>query len=222
MKKNFHDYIPFILLILTISIMFSYNNSYASNLKVVGDTEGLAIIPKDTKMFDLNNLNPGDKEEIEITLENKYIDCYIDIFVRTERASKAPEEGEAELLEQLKVKVYLEEALIYDGEMKGFATTNTSLGTLELNEDKKIRVVARLPGYETGNEFQGKELKVNWIFTAQSNCSTSDTPIEVSNPEIPIEGTIGRLVQTGATPDIFYYSIGALIFSFGYFIYKKK
>lgn len=285
MKKSFQKAWLFIFIIASIGILsFHSSPSYADDFKVVADKDGLKVTPQASSIFDLNNLNPGDKEEREITLENKYADCYIDIFVRTERASKAPEEGEADLLEQLKVKVYLEEALIYDGEMKAFASANTSLGTLEFNKDKKIRIVVYLPGYETGNEFQGKEIKVNWIFTAESNCSSSDLPTDPNLPYIPIdpslpdlptetddpdlpmkpnipnaptdpslpnmatqakdpnipreatktemavlkeksrllEETIGRLVQTGATPDIFYYVIGSLMFFLGYFICKKK
>lgn len=282
-RKSFHDYIPFILIIvlITTSLLFSYGKSYADNFKVLGDSEGLKIIPKDTKMFDLNNLNPGDTYETEIILENKYKDCYLEIFLRTERISAKPGEGEADLFKQLKLKVYLDDELIYNGDMKDFSTTNTSLGTLEKNKHKKMRVVVHLPGPETGNEFQGKELTVNWIFTAQSDCPIEpeepEEPQEPEEPEEPEEpgpeepeepseeetdkpkkeeleedkpiipdlpeggekpekpktaeiqetpkkalSIIGRLVQTGATPDTLYFALGGLMLVLGMGVYKKK
>lgn len=183
-KRNFHDYIPFILIIVLIfsSILFSYGRSYADNIKVVGDSEALKIVPKDTKMFDLNNLNPGDTYESEIILKNRYNDCYLEIFLRTERASREPGLGEADLFDQLIMSVYLDDVLIYNGSMKDFDTTNTSLGNLENNGSKKMRVIVNLPGKETGNEFQGEEVVANWIFTAQSTC-LGETP----DPELPMD-----------------------------------
>lgn len=184
MRQNFHDYIPFILIIVLIfsSIIFSFGSSYASNIKILGDREGLKLLTENKNMFDLNNLNPGDTYESEITLENRYDDCYIEIFLRTDRISKEPGLGEADLFDQLVISVYLDDELLYNGKMKGFATENTSLGSLINNESKKMKVSVNLPGKETGNEFQGEELVANWIFTAQSTC-LGETP----DPESPID-----------------------------------
>ncbi len=173
MRKNYRNYIPFILIIVifTSSIVFAFTTSYASNFKVLGDTKGLSILPLDTKMFDLRNLNPGDTYNSEIILENKYKDCYIDIYLRTEKISEKLGENGADLFAQLKLTVKLDGETIYDKtSMKDFGQSSISLGRINPYKFKTMTVEVHLPGAETGNDFQATEVDVNWIFTAQSDC----------------------------------------------------
>lgn len=71
--------------------------------------------------------------------------------------------------------------------MEGFAKDNTSLGNLYPKSEKELTAIVHLPGPETGNEFQGKSVEVNWIFTAEQRCQPEEpeVPEEPEIPEVP-------------------------------------
>lgn len=182
MKKFFSKSMMFLgalSLILGVFTAFGSNPSYADNLEVIGNELGLEVTPENTKLFDLTNLNPGDTMEQKIDIKNNYTDPF-EIFMRTERMSPQPEEGEADLFEQLQLTIYLDNVQIYTGPMKDYAKSNISLGDLNQNDEKELRAVVHLPGPETGNEFQGKSVEAKWIFIAQAEPSEPEEPDEPS------------------------------------------
>src|SRR5574344_2942826 len=60
-------------MILGVFNNLSHSISYANDLELIGTELGLEVIPSDTKLFDLNNLIPGDTKEAKLTIQNNYI-----------------------------------------------------------------------------------------------------------------------------------------------------
>lgn len=194
MKKKLSKIMIFIgifsLIIGTFNIL-AMTEAYAINLQIIGDQDGLEVIPSGTRLFDLGNLNPGDTKEEKIDIKNNYTSPF-KVYMRTERRSPQPQIGEADLFKQLILTVYLDNVQIYSGSMKDYAPSNISLGDFNPNTGKELRAVVHLPGRETGNEFQGKSLTVNWYFIAQLDDSeepetpgTPTTPITPTTPTTP-------------------------------------
>ena len=165
------------LLIGTITTFAS--PSYAENLEVIGNEIGLEVSPNGKKLFNLTNMNPGDTNEAEVKIKN-VLDCKFELFIRTERITPQPGESEADLFKQMILTIYYDNNIIYNGSMANFAQENISLGLVNPGENKELKAIVHLPGAETGNEFQGKFVQVNWIFTAEERC-------EPGNPEEPNE-----------------------------------
>lgn len=186
MKKIFSKTMIFLgifSLVMGIVTGFETNLTYAQDLELIGKDIGLDISPSETRLFDLSNLNPGDIKEGKVDIKNNYSSPF-QLFMRTERISSIPEEGEADLFEQLIISIYLDDIEIYKGPMKDYARSNISLGKFKPDDCKKLRAVVYLPGPETPNEFQGKSVDVKWIFIAKSEEPTEPTePTKPSKPK---------------------------------------
>lgn len=143
--------------------------SYAEDLELRGTNIGLEVIPTSTRLFDLQNLNPGDVEEGKVTIKNNYIAPF-NLYMRAERDenSPLPPAGEVDLFEQMILTVNLRGNEVYSGSMKDFATSDELLGRFNPNDIEELGATISLLGPETGNEYQGKSVDVNWIFTATS------------------------------------------------------
>ncbi|CAK7005235.1 hypothetical protein [Tissierella sp.] len=166
-------FIGVLSLVLGTLNSFGRSISYAEDLELIGTDLGLEIIPTSTKLFDLNRLNPGDTKEAKITIKNNYRSSFY-LYMRAERMSPIPEEGDIDLFEQLNLTVYLHGNIVYSGSMKDFATSSISLGVFNPNDIKDLNAAVYLPGPETGNEFQGAGVEVKWIFIAESDVPTEE------------------------------------------------
>lgn len=137
----------------------------AANLEIIGSDVGLEVIPTGTNFFDLIGMDPGDSSAGTLTIRNSYAGAF-DLSMRAEKngAMETPD-----LFNILKLKVVFRGVVVFDGNMKDFATVNTGLGSFQPGEVQALNATVSLPGPETGNEYQGKTTKVKWIFTAQSS-----------------------------------------------------
>lgn len=190
MKVSFSRILIFlgvISLVIGSATSFGMNLSYADNLEIIGTDLGLEVVPSGTKLFDLTNLNPGDRKEAKIDIKNNYT-LPFEVFMRTERTSPQPQLGEADLFKQLILTIYLNNSKIYSGPMKDYATSNISLGNFNPNSEKELRAIVHLPGPGTGNEFQGKSLEVKWYFIAE--LTKSEDPRDPEGPRNPTRPTI--------------------------------
>ncbi|MGO1820289.1 MAG: hypothetical protein ACTH0S_11470 [Senegalia sp. (in: firmicutes)] len=151
-KKIKLIFIPvFIFTFLIFNMIFMNNLIYADDqIQVIGNDEGLDVVPSDEKFFDFDNLNPGDVKNGTITIRNNY-ESPFNIYMRQERIGEAEE---VDLLAQLILKISYEGNLLYEGSMKDFANDNILLGKLETGNVTKLDMTVTLPGPETGNEFQ--------------------------------------------------------------------
>lgn len=175
MKKVFSKAMIFLgalSIIMGTVTAFAGKPSYANvnDLEVIGSELGLELKleakPNDTKLFDLKNLYPGATRQAKMDIKNRYTAPF-QLSMRVERTSPVPIGEEADLFKQLILTVYLDDAIIHEGQMIDFAPSNVSLGNFNKNSEKELRAQVHLPGPETGNEFQGKTIDVKWIFTAE-------------------------------------------------------
>ncbi len=203
-----------LLLVLGNIISYGMNISYAEDLELVGKEIGLEVIPTSSRLFDFTNLNPGDTFEAKVTIKNKYV-LPFELFLRTQRLGSAPKEDEADLFKQLMLTVYLGDKQIYSGSMMEFAAAEISLGTIDKKESRELRAIVHLPGPETGNEFQKKNVDVKWIFTAQANQPDPEDP----KPEDPKEPT---LPKTGEIAPMIFYGAGSGLIALGIGVGRKK
>ena len=153
-------------LIMGAMTTFGINPSYAENLKIIGNNIGLEVDPSGTSLFNLTNMNPGDTNEAKIDIYNS-LEYRFQLFMRTERVSKAPSQGEADLFKQMVLTIQYDGDEIYNGPMADFAQSNISLGFLHPGDHRELKAIVYLPGAETGNEFQGTSVEVRWIFIAE-------------------------------------------------------
>ena len=180
MKRTFSRIMMFLgalSLIMGTMTAFGTDIVYGQDLQLIGKEIGLEITPIGAKLFDLSNLNPGDTKEAKVDIKNSYT-LPFQLFMRTERMSEPPGEGQEDLFEQLVLTVYLDGVQIYTGPMKDYATTNIPLGNFNPSAEKELKAVVHLPGPGTGNEYQGTSVDVKWIFIA-----TAEEPEEPEEPE---------------------------------------
>ena len=177
-------------LIMGAMTTFGINPSYGENLKIIGNNLGLEVDPSGTSLFNLTNMNPGDTNEAKVDISNT-LEYRFELFMRTERASKAPTEGEADLFRQMILIIKYDGEEIYRGPMSDFAQSNISLGILHPGDDKELKAIVHLPGAETGNEFQGTSVEVRWIFLAEHRPDNPpddpDRPNRPDRPDNPVE-----------------------------------
>lgn len=143
----------------------------AADLELRGTELGLEVIPEGSVFFDLRGMTPGDLESGVLTIRNTDTNSF-DLFMKAEKKGLFEP---IDLFNKLKLKITFREAVLFDGDMKIFATSSISLGRLQPSEVQELQAVVSLPGPETGNEYQGKQTEVIWIFTANSIQPTSPT-----------------------------------------------
>lgn len=187
MTKNIKTCTISFLVVLLLTVCFSIvavpPALAAENVKLVGDSSGLVLVPEGGKLFDLGRLNPGDKISCTLEICNNYSEPFA-LYMRAERIG---EKSDPDLLEQLKLTIRYRGEIIYQGPASGKGgdigdmTSNISLGTFDPWECRDLIATIELPGPETGNEFQGVTSEVKWIFTAQS----SEIVVEPIEEEIP-------------------------------------
>lgn len=164
-------------LIVSGLILQSPSIAFAQNVIVDSDSEGLVVIPLGGKFFELNNMGPGDMpDDLKtvdedalkglITVRNSYTEPY-EVFLSAERTSPIPEG--ADLYDMLMLEVKFRGGTLNEKTelMKGFATSEISLGTFAPGDTQNIELGVSLPGEEMGNEYQGTSVDVLWTFRAE-------------------------------------------------------
>lgn len=136
-----------------------------TDLKLVGGAAGLVLLPAEGKLFDLQNMSPGDTRTATITIKNDYSKWY-DLWMRAEDVTAE----KPSLFEVMELTVLYRGKELYRGPVAGFAgDASIYLGRYHPGESGELTATVHLPGPATGNEYQGKRAGVKWIFTAQSS-----------------------------------------------------
>lgn len=215
--------IYFCIIICMTSVMYlslGSTNVYASNLELLGNNKGLNVSPENTNLFDISNMNPGQTVSSKITIKNDYAQAF-ELFLKAERIGEEPLQGEPDLYKQIQLEVTFRGKVIFNGAMIDFANSGNSisLGTFSQGEVQEIVANAYLPGAETGNEFQGKNLKTKWTFIA-----TSTEPASSESPETRSVIGTSVLPKTGSVIETYLFSIlGVALIGAGIFgIYKYR
>lgn len=133
---------------------------------IVGDDNGLEIhVPKKTQ--DTGNLNPGDRKHSSLRLKNGG-SHQLHVYMRTNiLEEKAPNGGYLKDVMTLVIKEG--NRIISDGTFKASAEKgNVYLGIMAPGAQKTLDFIADLPT-DIGNDYQASYMKVNWIFTTQTD-----------------------------------------------------
>ncbi|MBS4537471.1 LPXTG cell wall anchor domain-containing protein [Clostridium sp. D2Q-11] len=188
------------LIILVIVLFFTTLTTtvFSDDVKIIREKEGLIVEPS-TKSFDLTTLKPGDTEKSKLTIINNGKDP-LEVSIGLERVGK---KQKIDLFEQLELTLNYGSEQIYIGKMSDLEDMSISLGNLDIDTIKELVATIHLPGPETGNEYQNKEVEFNWVFTAKSKDS-------------------GVLPKTGEDIPILIYTIGVLALGTGAFLLFKK
>lgn len=190
--------IGIIILGITLFLILSNTVIFADDIKIIREKEGFNL-EINSKLFDVNSLKPGDTEEAKLTIINKSED----VFKLSLGLERVGEKQEVDLFEQLDLTLNYDGDNIYSGKLSKLENEEISLGSIEANGEKEINAKLYLPGLETGNEYQNKEIEFNWIFKEGS----FDT---------------GLLPKTGENHPIFLYSTGILSLGLGIFLFFRK
>jgi len=220
-KKHKNGTIFFMILFLSIGISLSFwhVSVRANDLEIVGSDKGLIFTPVGEKIFDIGNMNPGQRVTSKVTIKNTTKSPF-ELYLRIERLTSVPTEGEPDLYEQIQLTITNRGELIYIGTLYGFANSENgiSLGYFTPSQFSDLIAEVYLPGAETGNEFQGKNIENRWVFTALSK--TEEKPeddIEVD--EIP---ETGNLPNTGTTTNPLYMVTGLLFILVGKTLFGER
>ena len=152
---------------ISLVYAFAEDIELPSNVELVGNAEGIVMIPGDENFLESLNMLPGDSVSRQLLLKNEYSYEY-DIYVRAERMSAV---DDYDLLNKLQLVAEYDGDIIYQGPATGEnnevpMTENISLGILKPGEEKVLNAEAVLPGEEVGNEYKNRQAAVKWIFTA--------------------------------------------------------
>lgn len=135
--------------------------------KIEGESNGLIIAsPLDPE--DTGNLGPGDQKHSRLKLTNTNTSP-VTVYIRTVIVDEdTPPDGKP-----LAEGMFL---TIKDGDKEIFSGTfgdaheegNISLGSMEHQDEKIMDFYADFPE-DSGNEYQGASMKVQWVFTTQTS-----------------------------------------------------
>jgi LPXTG-motif cell wall-anchored protein len=220
-KKYKIGTIFFMILFLSIGISLSFwqVTVRANDLEIVGSDKGLIFTSVGEKIFDVGNMNPGQRVKSKVTIKNTTKSPF-ELYLRIERLTSVPNEGEPDLYKQIQLTVTYRGEVIYKGTLYGFANTENgiSLGYFAPGEFSNLIAEIYLPGAETGNEFQGKNIENRWIFSALSKVEEKpDDDIEVE--ELP---ETGNLPKTGSTTNALYIVSGLLFILVGKTLFGER
>ena len=189
MQKKFRKAILKIFIIsivlsqISLVYAFAENIKLPSNVELVGNAEGMILIPGEERFLESLNMLPGDSVTRQLVIKNTYSSEY-EIYLRAERVNTA---DEFDLLSKLQLSIVYDSEQIYEGpasgeKAEGAMANNISLGTLKPGEEKFLNAKVVLPGELVGNDYKNKEAEVNWIFTA----IRKDNLVPPIEPEIPL------------------------------------
>ncbi len=168
--------IAMILLVLLVSgtllIMSGAGNTFA--FVVEGSEIGLEVNVAD-EFTDVSNLNPGDTKGSYLTVSNtgdgafKY---YFDIQKISSRAGSYRGQAGKPLDEILEMTVKRGEEELFKGLVsefrEQFGDKGRDMGVLNKGESQQLDISVHLSGPETGNEYQGADVTVQFKFRADA------------------------------------------------------
>ncbi len=165
--KNIAKFAAALAAALLLMIAVSPAGVRAADLvELIADDTGLVLIPEDGKLFELEGMMPGDTATATIEIRNSYNRTFV-LYMRAED----PEDSDPSLLQQLKLTVVPGGRVQYAGYGEGplgeFGENTITIGTFRPGDTGELVATVRLPGPETGNEYQDKTAGIKWVFTAQ-------------------------------------------------------
>lgn len=176
MKKILKFFLLFLTLFFTVSVRGEAREKVSPSVLLEGNADGIVYFPGEKPFLEFDRMIPGDSVEGKMILKNSFSDAY-EIFLRAEAGGVNDEY----LLKRLNMQITYDGKGLYQGNAMGSngLEKNISLGIIEPGKQKELEAKVLLDGRSVGNEYKGKEGKVNWIFTAiriPQNSSGMDSP----------------------------------------------
>lgn len=210
-KKLWYIVIVYCIVAFIIGITTSMEKVLANERKEID----LSLTPKEM-LFDVTkDMKPGDWAERSIRVNNEGAAE----FLYTMSAEFT--EGSKKLYDGLILEVKnQQERVLYKGSLSGF--TKLTGRTLSAGQSEQLQYIVRFPE-ELGNEYQGLETQVKFIFYAEEDGGHIGEPKDSngSTNENDSASHIKLLPNTGAD---YMYSIliGIGMMMIGFFVYGKR
>lgn len=130
-------------------------------LQMEGEAGRLVAVPDDF-FSNLSELMPGDIQSDEIVVYNAF-NKEAELFFRTEDAIDMTEQ-QRELLEQMRLMIYNDDKLIYQGDLRSLKLNKEiSLGVWKSGEKGTLKYTISMPA-DLKNEFAVRDAGICWIF----------------------------------------------------------
>lgn len=149
-------------------------NPYVSHyVEYEGNSHKLVTASKDF-FSNLGHIMPGDTLSDELVLKNT-TNSDAELFFRTELPANLSEAA-LQLLEKIRLEIYLESELLYCGNLKAqVLDKNHSLGIYKSGESQILTFKLHMPESLT-NTYALREASVKWIFSVKNEELTISTP----------------------------------------------
>ena len=187
MKKSYKALFSLALALLMVFGLAATAFAADSSITFKGFKDGFEFQPgseyTETDLFDnFKNVMPGDTLTQTITFKNTATDCdYVNLYMRAvphgdenPLSEKVAASGETvatmtEFLEQLSMKVWNGETLIYEAspDELGGLKDNVLLGAFRTGETATLKVELSVP-IELGNEYANRVGEVDWVFHVEA------------------------------------------------------
>lgn len=174
LKRALKFFLLFIPLFFTASMSGEAKGKVSPSVLLEGNADGIVYLPEGKPFLEFEGMVPGDSVEGKMILKNSFLDAY-EIFLRADGVD------DEYLLQRLNMQITYDGKELYQGNAMGSngLEKNISLGIIDPGKQKELEAKVLLDGRSVGNEYKGKEGKVNWIFTAiriPQNLSRLDSP----------------------------------------------
>ncbi|MDM5187575.1 LPXTG cell wall anchor domain-containing protein [Bacillus sp. DX4.1] len=216
MKKNEWLYVLVVYSVIALLI------GITTNIEQVRAEErqeiDISLTPKEV-LFHVSDMKPGDWANRSIRVNNEGISKLIYIM-----KSEAVD-GSNELYEALKIAVKDKEKILYEGSLRDFEKMKGR--TLAVGQSDELTYTVRVPE-ELGNEYQGLQTKVKFIFYAEgANGSSGEigdgngTGNNQSGSSTVNPGNDWQLPRTGMQQtNMILLGIGLILV--GFYLYRKR
>ncbi|WP_017187650.1 TasA family protein [Alkalibacillus haloalkaliphilus] len=204
--KSYFLIAKIIVFTVFISLVFTHANQVNAG---ENDEQTLSISTDPSEiLFDVTNIKPGDTFKRTSTIIN---DGSLDFYYQTEAIQT---EGSDKLFNQLELVVLDEDdQVLYDGSLGQFEGYDSR--SLASGAEEEVTYLVEFP-WESGNEFQGLEVKFNMVTWANADPIEPGDDIDDDDSEVggtlpSTGGGLGILPQTGESIPYLYYIIGGVI-----------
>lgn len=153
--------------------------AFAKDLKISGNENGLIVEP-DSTLYNVTNMNPGDSNGAKIDVQNNY-QYPFELYMKAEKVTDGSMDDGADLCKKLVLNVSCDDKIIYSGPISGFDGNSIYIGKFASGDAKSIKSSVSLDGPDTGNEYQNKTAKVNWVFTVNVDNSQQTGTTQTSS-----------------------------------------
>lgn len=200
----------YIILLAFVMMVIEPKLAVAETVEVIGNDTGFVVEPRNTSLFDLNNMRPGDEVVASIWISNRYNEPFR-LYLRIDREDEQPRAGEPDLYNKLIVAVRYGKEEIYNGYLAPI-----DLGSFAPGTRRNLIISVHLPGRDIGDEYQNTQLKTKWVFIPQLG---KDESCWMKSENL---GSRLRMPKTGESMAYGFYGVGIGLVLLGLIIDRDR